>query len=878
MGHGSVPCSDLKQDSLVALRIKPASDDTPRQSDSKKKPPLTLFVRASASPPRFKWLFFVRHGQSKWNKASAEKNVIALVKEVDHSLSSAGRIQCMDLQEKIYRVSVALKRRIDEAKLAEADAGGAQAGEVGSIPKSSDEKVKTGTEKRNPAINAERSSAKGKQSTARESPQAAVAGGSAEGLRTVRKKVVHSRADDKKGFPRAASSILIQTPTGVSARQQQDVRGNRSKSQGRPGLAGPRRVGVGSEGPGHESGSDSESDDGDGGAWAIEPGDPQRIEALTAEFLCARRILCSPLTRALQTAIVSLTHHPVLQHSLHGKTSAGGPEEPAGRIELIATARERRNFGGFDSQGKAIGGEIIERSKREFADLYHHGVPTFVHQTLKVVDVNDCTYPWWNSNKESIESFARRMKSFCEHISHLPDEGIVVVGHSHFIREFVRNRLSPEFRKARPVFAESLGVNVVCNCGVLGMRIDCDDPSDPQILELELLLDSKMRIKKKRRLADAGHSLFKGIVSNVKGFMRRQARVREKRKETRFRDKESDLWFQLLAAARPDALAANYQYTNIREDKTAWNRSLLNIHLGQAFFKKLMSVNPAALRSWYYFESSTPAGSLGAEEKDWLLTPWDIDLLHDDLVAFGAIKGADNMHRLGKSRSRSRSRRRDDEQKRRAATTDTSGSTLDVPSVFGARKASRRTRQVIKERLQNQNPQVEIPIDVVTVLPKRTDDCEPLKVFAPLLGQYHRASPGVWRHTDNEMCIYICFSRGRKNANKCTFAFGELDSIPILESTARIDLKDAVRDIERAKFYIKEKRVPLAIYIGTEKKITRLRASTVGERSGRTKSGKKTAGRTTASPIEASHVNGTGSRAKIANILGLDNMRDVGSA
>ena len=66
--------------------------------------------------------------------------------------------------------------------------------------------------------------------------------------------------------------------------------------------------------------------------------------------------------------------------------------------------------------------------------------------------------------------------------------------------------------------------------------------------------------------------------------MRRQAQC-GKRKETRFRDKESDLWFQLLAAARPDALAANYQYTNIREDKTAWNRSLLNIHLGQAFFK-----------------------------------------------------------------------------------------------------------------------------------------------------------------------------------------------------------------------------------------------------------------------------------------------------
>ena len=86
MGQGSVLCSDLKKGTAVAVRIKPVSDDSSRRSDSKKEP-VTLFVRAADPPPRFKWLFFVRHGQSKWNKASAEKNVIALVKEVDHSLA-----------------------------------------------------------------------------------------------------------------------------------------------------------------------------------------------------------------------------------------------------------------------------------------------------------------------------------------------------------------------------------------------------------------------------------------------------------------------------------------------------------------------------------------------------------------------------------------------------------------------------------------------------------------------------------------------------------------------------------------------------------------------------------------------------------------------
>ena len=50
-----------------------------------------------------KKLFFVRHGESKWNAAKRDKNLFNLVKEHDHALTEAGYLQALVLQHGLRR-------------------------------------------------------------------------------------------------------------------------------------------------------------------------------------------------------------------------------------------------------------------------------------------------------------------------------------------------------------------------------------------------------------------------------------------------------------------------------------------------------------------------------------------------------------------------------------------------------------------------------------------------------------------------------------------------------------------------------------------------------------------------------------------------------
>lgn len=63
-------------------------------------------------------------------------------------------------------------------------------------------------------------------------------------------------------------------------------------------------------------------------------------------FMGAKRIYASPLTRALQTALVVLWRHPTLQHE---------------GLTLLASLREVKNLGGQDTVGCAIGPGIQVR-------------------------------------------------------------------------------------------------------------------------------------------------------------------------------------------------------------------------------------------------------------------------------------------------------------------------------------------------------------------------------------------------------------------------------------------------------------------------------------------------------------------------------------
>jgi hypothetical protein len=75
------------------------------------------------------------------------------------------------------------------------------------------------------------------------------------------------------------------------------------------------------------------------------------------EVLKATLVVCSPLTRAIQTCLVGLA--PLLARE-------GG----ACSVQLNPNAREKRNFGGKDSSGKHVGDAITADLERSMYELY----------------------------------------------------------------------------------------------------------------------------------------------------------------------------------------------------------------------------------------------------------------------------------------------------------------------------------------------------------------------------------------------------------------------------------------------------------------------------------------------------------------------------
>lgn len=80
--------------------------------------PFTITIRrvfVNKPPPRFKVIYLVRHGESKWNKAQSKVNIGGLL-NFDHPLTEAGIYQAMDLNEKWRQVerSMTVMQSVDE--------------------------------------------------------------------------------------------------------------------------------------------------------------------------------------------------------------------------------------------------------------------------------------------------------------------------------------------------------------------------------------------------------------------------------------------------------------------------------------------------------------------------------------------------------------------------------------------------------------------------------------------------------------------------------------------------------------------------------------------------------------------------------------------
>lgn len=234
-------------------------------------------------------------------------------------------------------------------------------------------------------------------------------------------------------------------------------------------------------------------------------------------FYGASAVFSSPLTRATQTALLSLASHPVLCNS--GMT-------------LLASLREKKTQGGLDSVGKEVDKGIYMRTEKELAatllaakdrtngakanaayininaNVHSHSnmanmdLPTpdpaeQARRAMRKMDPYDCVTQWWVSvqHKDSKQSLLSRISDFLCTMEFHPTEGaIVVVGHSLFIRTFLRTYMAEPFAQEAPELAEDMSQKKLQNAGCIRVDLDFQTPSHGgtmAIVNAELMFGSE---------------------------------------------------------------------------------------------------------------------------------------------------------------------------------------------------------------------------------------------------------------------------------------------------------------------------------------------------------------------------------------------------
>ena len=178
----------------------------------------------------------------------------------------------------------------------------------------------------------------------------------------------------------------------------------------------------------------------------------------------ATALWASPLTRAVQTALVALV--PLLK--LPNRT-----------LELKLNVREKKNFGGLDSIGRVCGAECYLRALSELRSLDENDGGPSEEDVEKLsglqVDPMEVMEEWWNSDgAEDSKSLEERLSEFVHQLEHCDAERIIVVGHSHYYRAFFKRFLHPVFFQRDPGLARTLQTKSVPNCSVLSCEMEFD--------------------------------------------------------------------------------------------------------------------------------------------------------------------------------------------------------------------------------------------------------------------------------------------------------------------------------------------------------------------------------------------------------------------
>lgn len=173
-------------------------------------------------------------------------------------------------------------------------------------------------------------------------------------------------------------------------------------------------------------------------------------------------VYVSPLARAIQTAVIALG--PTMSKQ------AGGP----GEMVLMASAREKQNFGGLDTKSTRVGVDVLQNSLDELRTLYD-GEEGKVEETFGGLrfDTSDVEDQWWfEGMAESSGELKARLQEFMSQLLYSPHRSAVVVGHSHFFRAVFKAFLGDDFFAENKELASALVRKKLQNCGVARVELD----------------------------------------------------------------------------------------------------------------------------------------------------------------------------------------------------------------------------------------------------------------------------------------------------------------------------------------------------------------------------------------------------------------------
>ena len=164
-------------------------------------------------------------------------------------------------------------------------------------------------------------------------------------------------------------------------------------------------------------------------------------------FLSATKIFSSPLTRAIETALVTCEGHSSLQQN---------------GLILLRNLREQKNIGSFDTVGKFHGDDIEVHVRKVFSDEFggDDGEGERVNSLMAPIDYNYATGQWWTRLE-----VAERKKDVINRWDHLfnrlrygyvNDKVIILVGHSHFFRAMCQEYISEGYRNEEPKWTAEL--------------------------------------------------------------------------------------------------------------------------------------------------------------------------------------------------------------------------------------------------------------------------------------------------------------------------------------------------------------------------------------------------------------------------------------